>query len=224
MTEWLHSLTTLEYAMLLIAIPATVILLLQTVALLVGLHGESDGDGDVDVDGELDGDVDVDGELDGDVDTECDVDSGADGDAGDGGGGPLAGLKLFTLRGLVAFVAILGWGSLWLLRLGLHPLLALFIGVAMGVWAMVLVALLLRAALGLQNDGTIQSRNALGRVGTVYLTVPAARQGVGKLHVLVQDQLTEFSAVTDDPEPLTTGTEVVVVELAAEGVLVARRR
>lgn len=223
--------------MLLLAVPATLILILQTLLLLFGLHGSS-SDGDGDVDGDLDGDVDadLDAGLDGDgfpdtdvdVDVDADVDADGDGDtAGDvqsGGHGLFEGLKILTLRGVVAFLAIFGWGTLWLLRLGLHFLLALFLGVAMGTWAMVLVALLLRVALRLQDDGTIQPQNALGLSGTVYLTLPAQRRGAGKVNVLVQDQLTEFVAVTDDPQSIPTGAEVVVVGLSGRSTLVVTRK
>lgn len=223
--------------MLILAVPATLILILQTLLLLFGLHqdgGDADGDGDGDLDGGWEADLDGDGlpdapDLDGDglpdaPDWEDGGDIPDDGDADGGSPGLFEGLKLFTLRGVVAFLAIFSWGSLWLLRAGMHPVLALFLGVAMGVWAMVLVALLLRVALRLQDDGTIQSKNALGLSGTVYLTVPPLRQGAGKLHVLVQDQLTEFSAVTDDPTPLSTGEEAVVVGLSGKNVLVVTRK
>lgn len=225
--------------MLLLAVPATLILILQTLLLLFGLHGSSsDGDGDVDtdLDGDLDSDLDadLDADLDGDGFPDADVDADADGDAdGDGdtagdvqsgGHGLFEGLKILTLRGVVAFLAIFGWGTLWLLRLGLHFLLALFLGVAMGTWAMVLVALLLRVALRLQDDGTIQPQNALGLSGTVYLTLPAQRRGAGKVNVLVQDQLTEFVAVTDDLQSIPTGAEVVVVGLSGRSTLVVTRK
>lgn len=243
MNQWLQSLSTLEYAMLILAVPATLILVLQTLLLLLGLHQDSDGDldGDADADMEVGWDADLDGDgipdgidLDGDGipdDLEVEMDSDTDGgvipDDGDGDGGSpglFEGLKLFTLRGVIAFLAIFGWGSLWLLRMGMHPVLALFLGVAMGVWAMVMVALLLRVALRLQDDGTIQSKNALGLSGTVYLTVPAQRRGAGKVNLLVQEQLTEFSAVTDDPDPLPTGAEALVVGLSGKNTLVVTRK
>ncbi len=243
MTQWLQTLSPLEYAMLLIAIPATLILILQTLLLLFGLHQDSDGDvdADVDADGDLDADFDADGDLDADFDGDLDGDFDGDPDAGGalelddgpdadgdldgpGRGGLFGGLRIFTLRGIVAFLAIFGWGSLWLLRLGLHPLFALFLGVAMGVWAMVLVALVLRAALRLQSDGTLHIQNALGLSGTAYLPIPPGRTGAGKVTVLVQERLTEFSAVTDDPQAIPTGAEVLVVAISGRDTLIVTRK
>ena len=136
----------------------------------------------------------------------------------------MAGLKLFTLRGIVAWLAVAGWGGLWLLNMGLHPIFAVFLAIAMGFWAMLLMALFLRVALHLQSDGTMDLRNALGRAGTVYLTVPANRAGAGKVTVLFQDQLQELDAVTDETEHLVTGTEIVVVGISGRNTLVVCRK
>lgn len=238
MNQWLQSLSTLEYAALLIAVPATLLMILQTLLLLLGLHNETDGDGDVDADGDIDLDADfdagldldgdgipdVDADLDADVDADLDDGGEPDGSAQDTGGSLFAGLRLFTLRGVVAFLAIFGWGTLWLLRMGLHPLAALFFGSAMGVWAMVLVAVLLRVALRLQEDGTVLIQNALGLSGTVYLTIPPSRHGAGKVTVLVQEKLCEFLAVTDEPEALPTGDEILVIGVSGRDTLVVTKK
>ena len=76
-----------------------------------------------------------------------------------------------------------------------------------------------------QYDGTLDIRNALGLAGTVYLTVPAARQGPGKVNVLVQEQLREFDAVTDSAGAIPTGADIVVTGLAGrDTLLVAPKR
>lgn len=252
MSAWWESLTWLERIFAYVAFPATLLLILQTLMLLFGLghDGDGDADGDIDAGIDLDGDGIPDGiDLDGDgipddvpdwggVDLDGDgipdvVNTGGEGVPGDldGDGVPdggysalFAGLKLFTLRGVVAFLAVCGWGGLWLLRMGMHPIPAVFLGIAMGFWAMLLMALFLRVALKLQHDGTMDFRNALGKAGTVYLTVPANRKHPGKVHVVVQDQLQELDAVTDETEPLPTGTEVVVVGLSGGNTLVVCRK
>lgn len=242
MNAWWASLTWLERIFAYVAFPATLLLLLQTLMLLFGLGNDSDGDADVDLDGDgipdldldgdgvpdldLDGDgiPDLDGDMDaGDIDADTDADGDGDADVGDHPG-LFAGLKLFTLRGIVAFFAVCGWGGLWLLRMGMHPIFAVFLAIAMGFWAMLLMALFLRVALKLQDDGTLDFRNALGTAGTVYLTIPARRTGEGKVHVVVQDQLRELEAVTDDEAPIPTGTEIVVVGLSGGNTLVVCRK
>lgn len=240
MNAWWASLTWLERIFAYVAFPATLLLLLQTLMLLFGLGNDSDGDADTDIDLDGDGvpDLDLDGDgipdLDGDMDADfdadgvpddTDTDAGGDGDADVGDHpGLFAGLKLFTLRGIVAFLAVCGWGGLWLLRMGMHPIFAVFLAIAMGFWAMLLMALFLRVALKLQDDGTLDFRNALGTAGTVYLTIPARRTGEGKVHVVVQDQLRELEAVTDEASPISTGSEIVVVGLSGGNTLVVCRK
>lgn len=232
MNAWWETLTGLERFFAYVAFPATLLLILQTLMLFFGLGhgGEADLDGadaDVDADGGFDAGFDGDGDVDLDVDLEVDGDIlPGDHDLMDCPvhEGPFAGLKLLTIRGIVAFLAVSGWGGLWLLRMGMHPILAVFLAVAMGFWAMLLMAVFLRVALRLQQDGTMDYRNALGCAGTVYLTVPANRSGTGKVNVLVQEQLRELDAVTDEGEALSTGAEIVVVGLSGGSTLVVCKK
>ena len=105
MVAWWNSLTGLEQAFAYLAIPATLILVIQTLLLLFGLG--HDGDADVDFEPDTSG-LDLDGdlpELDGDVPLPGEVDAGTDtiwdGDHVDTA--PDAGLRIFTIRGFVAF-------------------------------------------------------------------------------------------------------------------------
>lgn len=233
MLAWLDSLTLLEQILLYIAIPATVLLLLQTALLLVVGIGGADGDSDTQLD--LDGGDDLSLDLDGDgipdvhmevgdlhsEDIHCDLcDDKHEGSVHTGDG--TAGLNLLTLRGLVAFFTLFGWSGLLFCQLGLHWLLALFLGIQLGIVGMVAVAFILREALRLQADGTLDIRNALGRAGSVYLTIPAERRGQGKVNVLVQEQIREFEAVTDSETPIPTGAEVIIVAITNGDTLVVQ--
>ena len=244
MLLWLESLTVLERIFLYIAVPATLILLIQTVLLLVGLGGQEADGADLDGDGipddaslDLDGDGVPDGlslDLDGDgIPDDVSLDLDGDGvpdhlelhtDAPDGAEahapGLFTGLNVFTVRGFVTFFTLFGWSGLLFSTLGLHPLLSLFLAVQIGVIGMVLVAVILREALRLQSDGTLDIRNALGRTGSVYLTVPALRAAPGKVNVVVQDQLREFEAVTDEASPIPTGAGIVVTGITGGDTLV----
>lgn len=217
MTAWWQTLTALEHVLLYIAIPATLILLIQTVLLFVG-GSLDDGGADTDTDTDVDTDVDLDADLEIDLDADLDADlDGAQQSAHQGAG--VSGLHIFTVRGVVAFLTLFGWGGLALLQTGLSSLLAIFLALAIGVAGMVGIAFVVREAVKLQYDGTLDPRNALGLPGEVYLTVPPGRVAPGKVSVLVQDQLREFDAVTDSPDPIPTGTSITVAGLLAGGAL-----
>ena len=201
MAAWWQSLTPLEHILLYLAVPATLILIIQTVLLFVGGVFDSDGAAG---DGGLD------------ADTDADLDE-------DGAGHGLQGLHILTVRGVVAFLALFGWGGLWLNQIGLPPLLALFLAVPIGIAGMVGIALILREAMRLQYDGTLDVRLAVGLPGTVYLTIPACRAAPGKVNITVQEQLRELEAFTDSDTPIPTGSPVRVTGLLEGGALLVER-
>ena len=93
MIEWWNSLSIISQVFYCIAIPSTLVLLIQTILLFLGL----DDDGADDLSGG--GDIDVSADVDVDGDGIFDVDGG---DVPEDISG-LADLKIFTLRGIIAF-------------------------------------------------------------------------------------------------------------------------
>lgn len=227
MIAWWQSLTVSEHVLLYIAVPATLILLIQTVLLFAGglFDGGDAGDGDMDAgtdfdsdfDTDFDGDLDADA-LDGDI-SDAGADPGAGLDSGANQGSAIAGLHLFSIRGIVAFFTLFGWSSLCFLQIGFPTPLAVLLGVPVGLTGMVCIAIILREALKLQYDGTLNIQNAVGLSGTVYLTIPALRTAPGKVNVTVQEQLREFEAVTDRTIPIPTGSSIRVVGLTKDNLL-----
>ncbi|OQA23767.1 MAG: hypothetical protein BWY59_02539 [Verrucomicrobia bacterium ADurb.Bin345] len=72
------------------------------------------------------------------------------------------------------------------------------------------------------GGGTLNLQNAVGREGTVYLTIPA--NGAGKVSVVVQNRLGEFEATSESGEELKTGTSIRVVGVTGDKVLVVVRQ
>ena len=231
MRTWWEALTLLERVFAAVAIPATLLLLIQFVMTLIGLGGH-DGDLDADGDGapdlmDLDGDgvpdgMDLDGDGVPDIALDGDGDGLPDGEPGGQGGAP--GLRLFTFRGVVAFLTVTGWGALAISRAG-HPwIAALLVGVLLGAAAMVLTAVVMRLFLRLQTDGTVDVQNAVGLAGEAYLPIPARRAGEGKVNVVIQDTMTECAAVTDEAQPISTGEAVTVIGVTRDRQLIVMRR
>ena len=205
-----------------VAIPSTVILVLQTLLLLFGLgHGaDADADGDVDVDFDHDGDF-IDLDHDG-IPDDLDSDVDADLSAGHLHGAHLhdSGLRLFTVRGMVAFFAVGGWGGIAALEMGAPGWLALTAALVLGVAALLLVAVFFKWAISLQSNGTIDLNNAVGCTGEVYLTVPAENAGKGKVNVIIQQRYSEIDAVTKCSRSLKYGERVRVVAMADSNTVI----
>ena len=88
---------------------------------------------------------------------------------------------------------------------------------------MVLIAWLMRSMLKLQSSGNLEPKNAVGKAGVVYITIPGERSGSGKVNLLVQERFAEMDAVTDG-EPIPTGREVIVVGVTTLGTLIVKAK
>ena len=189
LSEFWNGLVLGQQIFLCIAVPATVLMIVLIVSMLIGI-----GDDDIDA-----GDTDID----------------SDGDVVD------AGLSFFTLRGIVSMLCIMGWSGYVFLDadLGLPMPLGVVISVGLGFVTLVLVAFAMRGIARLQSSGNLDIRNAIGKVGQVYLTIPAGGKSAGKVNLTIQEQFKEFSAMTVSDEPIKTGEYVRVVSVSDTGVL-----
>lgn len=201
MFEWWESLGDVGRIFACVAIPSTVILFLQTILMLIGIGGGSLGSDDADtgVDTELDNDGDVDTELDG-------------------------GLRLFSFRGIIAFLTVLGWVGILGVRLEWSVPVIVISSLLSGFVAMVAIALLFRLIFALQADGTEDLRHALGVAGTVYLRIPPSREGRGKVNIMLDGRLVEKDAVTDEAEMLNYGEQIVVIGISGGTELIVRKK
>ena len=265
MANWWDSMSLFSQVLCCIAVPATIILLIQTILSFIGMGdhgGDSDVGGDHDIgdhdcgfdhdigghdvgfDHDIGGhDVGFDHDIGGhDVGFDHDIgghDCGFDHDVGDVHGEGIYGeneavgdhdptgsygLRIFTFRTVISFFAVFGWVGVVLDAAGLDHIISLSVAFVAGFAVMLLIAFLIRAAMRLQSDGTIDIRNALGQSGTVYLTVPANRSGRGKVNVTVQGTYSEFDAVTDSDTPLSTGCEVIVIGISSKDTLIIKKK
>lgn len=172
---------------------ASLIFLIQTIATFIG--AESGG---------MDADIDFDG-VDADVP-----------DAIDGGGG----MNLYTFRNLVNFCLGFGWTAILLQDQVASVGLRIFLSVLVGVALVAGVMYLFKWLSGMQQNGTINVyRSAVGCQGKVYLTIPAARAGEGKVQITISGAVREYAAVTDSDNTLRTGTSIRVVEVINDSTL-----
>lgn len=199
--EWWNSLTIALQVFYCIAIPSTLLLLVQTVMTFIGLDNESEA-GDL---GDSGSDVDA------DIDSEGDLDlSGVDG------------LRIFTIRGLIAFFVVFGWVGVVMEGSKVPLIITILVSAVSGFAIMVILAYLFKAVLKLRSDGNTDNRNALGTSGKVHLTIPANRKGEGKVHLMLQGTYVERNAVTDNNEPIPTGSEVIVVGISGQTDLIVK--
>lgn len=189
MINWWNSLMPSQQILALIAIPSTLILIVQTVLVLFGFGDGGDG-------------------------SDVDADDILDGDSADGG------LSLFSVRGIVSMLCIMGWSGVALLETSLPKAVSIALSFLLGVATLIGMAYLMRAIYSLQSSGNIDYGNAIGKVGQVYIPIPAGGKAGGKITLTVQEKLTECEAISVGETALPTGSYVRVTAVGEGGVLV----
>ena len=190
-STWWDTLTTLQKIHWGIALPSTIIFIIQLIITLAG--GDAD---DLDADG--DGDF--------------------DGDHGDG-------MHIFSIKSILAFLMFYGWSGLAAIQYGMIAWWTItLISLGIGVLMMMFTAWLFFMLLKLQESGTMKIENAIGKQGEVYLTIPAKKNGVGKIQIIIQGSYRTLDALTEDTEDIKTGTFVEVIEVINDTLVVKRKR
>ena len=249
---WWNSMTLLQQVMFIIACASTALLAIQIILMLIGsigsdveisggglsdaadgleLGGGMSDAGVSDVIGGGIGDTDVSDVIGGDKFTLDGLGGGSATDVGgsdvgdmpkSGGSSMPFGLRLLSFRSLVAFTVIGSW-VLYTASYGMAWYYAVILAVVCGFAAACGMAGAIVGMEKLQDNGNIDPTNAVGKTGTVYLTVPPKRSGQGKINVLVQERYAEYFAVTDSGEPIPTASEIKVVGHVGNNVLLVER-
>lgn len=227
MTEWWESLSTLVQVLYCIAVPSTLLLLLQTILSISGFGGDSDvnisdtsGIDMGDISGSDFGDVGDIGDI-GDLGDVSDLSASVH-DTDIHVHSSYSSLQLFTVQGIVAFLAVSGWVSIAALSSGVPSAGAIPLGLVAGFFAMYGIAKLVQISKKLTENGTIDFRNAIGENATVYIPIPPSGEGEGKVTLTLQGRFMECSAVSNEREMLKTGTAVRVTDLNGEVLVVER--
>ncbi len=151
------------------------------------------------------GDVDVDGDGDIDVDTD-------------------SGVSIFTIKSITAFFAVGSWSGLLTCALASDSLqwIAVIVALVSGGIAMAVVVVLLRAIVKLQCNGLFEIDKIIGHQATVYVSIPPARSGRGKITLNAQGRFVELDAVTDCETKLAVDEVVEIVSTENECTVVRR--
>lgn len=134
-----------------------------------------------------------------------------DHDADLGAGDQFDGASLLSVKPITGFFLGFGWGGGIALDLNFSLLAATLIAFVAGGIVMLAIAWLIRAIYSLRSDGTRQINNAIGAVGTVYVTLPASRMGGGQISVTVGGRLETLSALNAGLRAVPSGEKVKVV-------------
>ncbi|MDR0858623.1 MAG: NfeD family protein [Oscillospiraceae bacterium] len=218
-TAWWEQLGMLGQTLACVAIPGTILLIVQTILLVVGgAFGHDSDSADFDHGGDFghDGVELDDGDHDFSHDSDFDYTDSSSHDMANSGDG----LRVFTIRGMVAFSAVGGWTGLALWDGTRNAVITLLGAAFAGSVALVFAALVIKWSLKLQEAGNINPRNAIAQIGTVYIPIQPKRSHVGQVTIMLQGRFIELDAVTDNDASLKTGQTVQVVGIQGASTLV----
>ena len=153
--------------------------------------------------------------------TDADVDAGPmDGSVDSMEDGALSGV--FSFRNLINFLLGYGWAGVllhdsiekgWLLQL---------IAIAVGLVFVLAFVFMFRQVMKLSHDGSFRMQEAVGLKADVYLRIPAARSGRGKVQVSVKGSVHEIDAMTDNETEIATGGQVQIVDVLGDDLLLVK--
>ncbi len=119
---------------------------------------------------------------------------------------------MLSVRAMTSALLFFGLGGMTARYYNADELAAFGIAVGSGVLTLYLVALAMKSLKQLKADGTARVERAVGCTGTVYLRIPGARAGAGKVQLMLQNRTVEYQAMTAGEE-LTTGRPIKVVAI-----------
>jgi hypothetical protein len=192
---WWSNLSDFEQVIFIVASSASILMFLLLVLMIIGIDGAESFDGGLDSI---------------DVDVFNDEPFSA-----------IGGLKIISIRGVLAFFSFGGWTT-YLVSNGSNNGLALLVGFIIGVIAMILTAYIFKQIYRLESSGNINYKTAIGKQAIVYMRVPKQKSGTGKVTLVHQERMVEVDAVTESDTDIMPKTQVEVVALDGPNTLVVK--
>ena len=115
-------------------------------------------------------------------DAHTDVDTDVDAGLTDGDTIPF---QFISLKNVIGFFTVFGWSGIGFIHAGLSPWLVVVLASACGILIMLLMASLFYFMSRLAENGTLKMKNAIGKLGEVYLVIPPGRKGMGKVQFII---------------------------------------
>ena len=153
--------------------------------------------------------------------TDADVDAGPmDGSVDSVEDGSLSGV--FSFRNLINFLLGYGWAGVLLFDSFEKRLVLQLVAIAVGLVFVLAFVFMFRQVMKLSHDGSFKMQEAVGLKADVYLRIPAARSGRGKVQVSVKGSVHEIDAVTDSDKEIATGGQVEILEVLGDDLLLVK--
>lgn len=129
------------------------------------------------------------------------------------------GYQFFTIKNMIAFFTMFGWTGIACIHGNRSVPATILFSLLSGIVVVAVMIILMRLMGRLKESGTMNIGNAVDQTATVYLIIPAARKGMGKVHVKIQGTLRELNAITDQATDIASGSLVRITGVVNENIL-----
>lgn len=131
------------------------------------------------------------------------------------------GFQFLSVKNLIGFFSIMGWTGIAMLNGGKSLGVTVIVSAVAGILMMAVMASMVYYLGKLSEQNVLNLNNAKGKIGTVYLRIPAQRAGMGKVQINVQGFQT-LDAITDETAEIKTGAMVEVIDAINNEVLLVK--
>ena len=150
------------------------------------------------------------------MDSNSDLDADFDGDMHtDHGNAPF---QLFTFRNFVNFLLGFGWTVICFEKIIINQGILILLGVIVGCALVAMVMYIFISMTKMSQQGNMDINNAINQTAEVYLSIPAKKSGLGKVHIQIQGTLRELDAITLG-DGIPTGSQVKVLSITKNNLL-----
>ena len=120
--------------------------------------------------------------------------------------------RFLSMQNLSVFFMMLGWVGLAMMRSsGFGPILATAAGLLAGFVSAGILMKVTNSLMKLSQTGTARTSSAIGKIGRVYLRIPA--NGDGQIEVNVDGRLKVCDAISSDGTEIKTDSQVLVIDI-----------
>lgn len=120
--------------------------------------------------------------------------------------------RFLSMQNLSVFFMMLGWVGLAMMRSsGFGPIPATAAGLLAGFVSAGILMKVTNSLMKLSQTGTARTSSAIGKIGRVYLRIPA--NGDGQIEVNVDGRLKVCDAISSDGTEIKTDSQVLVIDI-----------
>jgi len=148
------------------------------------------------------------------VDSGDGIDADFDGDLT----GAEAPFQIFSLRNLINFLLGFGWAGISFYDSISNKTLLIAVALLIGVVFLFAFFLIIKQLQKLAEDNSFKMSSTINKTAEVYLTIPEAKKGKGKILISINGSVHELDAMTEGPK-IPSGATVKVTKIILEEIL-----